>query len=254
MSAHAADTRVQRCSACGALLREDAARCEYCEAEIERDAAALALLCPECYAGNTENARFCTGCGVAFRPEPLPDEEDEPIPCPCCRQAMRPRGIGGIWVLACEKCGGLWVPDRRLDELVRRVLETWRENGGHPAQSVPARSFERDFAYRDCPACCQPMQRKNFGQRSGVIVDWCGSHGAWLDAHELEQIAAFVLSGGLRDAASAAPGLSRGGRMSPEQARAWLSADREQDRVRQRAEALGEGGSWLVELLTTLLH
>jgi len=44
------------------------------------------------------------------------------------------------------------------------------------------------------------MQRKNFGHRSGVIVDWCGSHGTWLDAHELEDIAAFVLEGGLRNA------------------------------------------------------
>ena len=45
------------------------------------------------------------------------------------------------------------------------------------------------------------MQRKNYGKRSGVIVDWCGTHGTWLDADELEQIAAFIASGGLRDAA-----------------------------------------------------
>ena len=44
------------------------------------------------------------------------------------------------------------------------------------------------------------MQRKNFGHRSGVVVDWCGSHGTWLDAHEMEDIAAFVLEGGLETA------------------------------------------------------
>jgi len=47
------------------------------------------------------------------------------------------------------------------------------------------------------------MQRKNFGVRSGVVVDWCGSHGTWLDAHEVEDIAAFVMEGGA-DAASGA--------------------------------------------------
>lgn len=250
----AVDARVQRCGACGALLSEGAERCDYCKAEVVRDAAALALLCPECFAGNAEQARFCTCCGVAFRPEPLPGEEDEPLPCPGCHQAMQPRGIGGIWLLACGKCGGLWVPDQRLDELVRRVLETWRGGGGRDTDSVAARSFERDFSYRQCPACSQSMQRKNFGQRSGVIVDWCGAHGAFLDANELEQIAAFVLAGGLREDASGVPGLSRAGRMNAEQAQALLAAEFGQDKMRRRAETLGERGSWLIEFLTTLLH
>ena len=26
------------------------------------------------------------------------------------------------------------------------------------------------------------MQRKNFAGHSGVVVDWCGSHGTWLDS------------------------------------------------------------------------
>ena len=41
------------------------------------------------------------------------------------------------------------------------------------------------------------MQRKNFGRRSGVVVDWCGSHGTWLDTDEMGDIAGFVLEGGL---------------------------------------------------------
>jgi hypothetical protein len=45
------------------------------------------------------------------------------------------------------------------------------------------------------------MYRKNFGRASGVIVDWCGEHGTWLDADELADIADFILSG--RGAAAA---------------------------------------------------
>jgi hypothetical protein len=39
------------------------------------------------------------------------------------------------------------------------------------------------------------MGRRNFERRSGVIIDRCHEHGTWLDAHELERIAGFVLSG-----------------------------------------------------------
>jgi Zn-finger nucleic acid-binding protein len=39
------------------------------------------------------------------------------------------------------------------------------------------------------------MARRNFRRRSGVIIDQCHEHGTWLDAHELESIAGFVLSG-----------------------------------------------------------
>jgi hypothetical protein len=42
------------------------------------------------------------------------------------------------------------------------------------------------------------MVRKNFGHTSGVIVDWCGAHGTWFDADELERVAAFVAAGGLK--------------------------------------------------------
>lgn len=41
------------------------------------------------------------------------------------------------------------------------------------------------------------MHRKNFGGRSGVIVDVCTSHGTWFDAEELPRVLAFVEAGGL---------------------------------------------------------
>jgi hypothetical protein len=41
------------------------------------------------------------------------------------------------------------------------------------------------------------MLRENFRKTSGVVVDRCREHGTWLDADELEQVAGFILSGGL---------------------------------------------------------
>src|SRR5262249_45078790 len=61
-------------------------------------------------------------------------------------------------------------------------------------------TWNPQIAYRKCPECGALMQRTNFGHRSGVVVDWCGSHGTWLDADELEDIADFVAAGGLHQA------------------------------------------------------
>ncbi len=46
------------------------------------------------------------------------------------------------------------------------------------------------------------MQRKNFGRVSGVIVDTCGMHGTFFDAGELQDVLAFVRSGGLQAGAA----------------------------------------------------
>jgi len=83
------------------------------------------------------------------------------------------------------------------------------------------------------------MQRKNFAGHSGVVVDWCGSHGTWLDTHEMEDIAAFVLEGGLQST----PAAPRDGDWSlpadPAKAAAVLAAEQllAEERARSRARA-----------------
>lgn len=240
----AVDARIQRCGSCGAILEDGAESCAYCQSAVERDDRRLSLICPECFARNAETASFCTGCGVAFLPEPLPDEQEEPPVCPTCEGAepMALRGIGGVWVRECAKCNGLWVPGERLDGLLQRAVDGAREraaSGLSRAEHRP-RSVVVQFAYRSCPVCRLQMQRKNFGKRSGVIVDWCGAHGTWLDRDELEQIGAFIADGGLR-AAGPGAGLSDGGRLSYEQARALIGVESELERERQAQE---RGGLW----------
>lgn len=48
------------------------------------------------------------------------------------------------------------------------------------------------------------MNRLNYGQSSGVIVDRCRDHGVYLDASELRRIQAWVRAGGRLDAAQKA--------------------------------------------------
>jgi Zn-finger nucleic acid-binding protein len=44
------------------------------------------------------------------------------------------------------------------------------------------------------------MNRKNFGESSGIVVDVCTRHGVWFDAGELPRVLAFVQAGGLERA------------------------------------------------------
>ena len=253
------DARMQRCGACGAALADGAAACDYCRAAVVRDARALSLICPECYARNAETARFCTGCGVAFAPEPLPTEPEDPPHCPTCEtpEPMAVRSVGGVWVHECPKCNGLWVPGERLDALIQRAVAAAREGAARGVAPPPrTRSIHVRFAYRKCPRCGHQMQRRNFGKRSGVIVDWCGAHGTWLDKDELEQIAAFIAAGGLRDAGGA---LSSGTPMTYEQARALVMVQNQLERERQQRERRGgwaqpvPSGASAVELLLDVL-
>jgi Zn-finger nucleic acid-binding protein len=44
------------------------------------------------------------------------------------------------------------------------------------------------------------MNRKNFGDESGIVVDVCARHGVWFDTGELPKILAFTRAGGLERA------------------------------------------------------
>jgi len=194
------DAEIRRCASCGASVGTDAARCDYCGSAIVRAAGPLALVCPECYARNGEKALFCASCGVRFNPQPV-GASVTPLDCPCCATAMKPRTIGGVVAQECAACHGLWAPGESFDKLVRRAVRAERESyhgeSARAAGGAANGSFQGDVVYRRCPVCDGLMQRKNFGRRSGVIVDWCGLHGTWLDADELEQVASFIAAGGL---------------------------------------------------------
>jgi Zn-finger nucleic acid-binding protein len=195
---------VHRCGACGALLEGEAEQCEYCRAAVVREKDGPSLICPECYARNAQDCRYCTACGVAFQPQPLPGSLQE-WPCPCCGVLMPARQVGGVPLSECPHCHGLWVPDGQLDSLVQRAIEARKQRvelGGRSPRprASGANPAAAPVTYRKCPVCEAFMLRQNYERRSGVILDVCKKHGSWLDADELEQIGGFILSGGLTEA------------------------------------------------------
>jgi Zn-finger nucleic acid-binding protein len=197
----AVDAEIRRCGSCGAAVGKAAETCEYCASPIVRDSRRLDLICPECYARNEELARFCTACGVAFRPEPIPSGPEE-LPCVLCGCLMPRRTVGGTAVHECPQCNGLWAPGDGFDDLVRRAIEARGRAAPTPLAGTGPRTksgnpVKEPVRYRKCPSCGSFMLRENFRKTSGVVVDRCREHGTWLDADELEQVAGFILSGGL---------------------------------------------------------
>jgi Zn-finger nucleic acid-binding protein len=239
----AVEATVSRCAACGALVGAEEQICSYCEATVIREPAPAGPVCPECYARNPERALHCIACGIAFLPQPVRNTSD-PLECPICPGVrLAARCLGGLWVDECPMCLGLWAPGDVMDRLIDRVRERRRQEGPPPKSLVHRgrRSrWQEQVTYRKCPVCGHAMQRKNFAGHSGVVVDWCGSHGTWLDAHEMEDIAAFVIEGGLQHTLNQEDG-SYHLPADPGKAAAVLAAqqllieERERSRARYRA-------------------
>jgi Zn-finger nucleic acid-binding protein len=260
----AIDAEVTRCAACGALVGPTETVCSYCNAEVIRRPAPTGPVCPDCYARNPERARYCTSCGAEFVPQPV-RTRILPLDCPVCAGThLAARSLGGIWMEECPACLGLWAPGDVMDRLVDRIREKRRREGPPPASHARAgrrSAWQAEVSYRHCPECGGVMQRKNFAHRSGVIVDWCGSHGTWLDAHEMEDIAAFVLDGGLEG--DPAPGDDGRWGLPADPGRMAALATAERILAEERAKSLardsgGDIGSWgklrgIGDLLSLLL-
>ena len=201
------DAAVARCSSCGAPrqggpgTRPD---CAFCGSDFTLRELELNTLCPGCAARIADHGRFCHHCGLGIAPQPLAmAETDQPCPACAARARLRSRRWGEVAALECGRCGGLWLGleafERLADRMPARVTAELRPAPRRPAAS---RAAARPLGglYRRCPYCRQLMNRRNFGRRSGVILDICREHGAWFDTDELARIVEWLRAGGLEGA------------------------------------------------------
>lgn len=175
-----------RCPGCGANVPPDARRCPYCTARL------ATISCPSCFALMFDTAAYCQACG-ARRERAAAD--DAAARCPGCREDMQRVDVGGAALLECRTCDGVWVDAADFERLCAEsdaqaaVLHQLR-----PRQAVRTGEIVR---YKRCLRCGTMMNRVNFGQVSGTIVDACRGHGTFLDAGELHAIVTFIRGGGL---------------------------------------------------------
>jgi Zn-finger nucleic acid-binding protein len=96
----------------------------------------------------------------------------------------------------CERCFGIWLDSATFERICRDDEQQAAVLPGAGLGEPSANSIAA-VRYRHCPLCRQLMNRVNFSQCSGVVVDVCREHGTWFDRNELQRIVEFIRSGGL---------------------------------------------------------
>lgn len=201
-----AQARIYHCPSCGGPCSSARSReCEFCEGPLlpmGTPDPRHAVRCSSCSALVSMGASFCPQCG-----DPLAQEATATFEhgCPACpgetmtawQLQPTPRHPQGHAVHGCRRCGGVWV-DRQTLEVMLESAAAQGVGDGRPS-TVHRRelSMQGKVTYRSCPGCNDPMNRRNFARVSGVVVDECREHGTFFDAGELEDVLAFVRSGGL---------------------------------------------------------
>lgn len=222
------DARELRCPSCGGPVGAGERLCAHCQAEL------ATVRCPGCFSLELAGGKHCAQCGGTPGLEGIEGPLD--LSCPRCDGAqLLGVLVGEHHVGECLRCTGLFVAHEVLDRVTRRH----EERAGVRLRPLPAAEAKPETrAYLRCPKCSVHMNRRNFGERSGVIVDVCATHGVWFDKDELARALEYVDSGGLS-------------RLT-ERDRVAASIRRLHDARRTELESLGSYdmvGSFLISLL-----
>jgi len=92
--------------------------------------------------------------------------------CPRCGVAL----VDARSARGCQTCGGMWVDEAVLAEMVQEM----RPPG--PLQRLHLAVMDRSEAPIACPSCREPMHQTKIHD---VILDRCPKHGIWFDKAEL---------------------------------------------------------------------
>lgn len=91
---------------------------------------------------------------------------------------------------------GLFFDPGELEALPTQSVTNAFEIDRQRLNEINKELYQRDVGQGDgnpafyvkCPVCQDFMQRKNFGARSGVIVDRCQQHGVWGGTEALDGV------------------------------------------------------------------
>ena len=198
------DAAVVRCSSCSAPRSAGSSACKHCGADYTLHEQDLDTICSSCMTRVSNKARFCHHCATPIVPQGRVGRPTDHR-CPACRvrHKLNSRTLGepGIALLECPHCAGIWLGQ----EAFRVVAERSRENTlpeelnlekGSEHESPTANELAGGMRYRRCIVCNKHMNRRNYGKRSGVVIDSCKDHGIWFDATELGALLRWIRKGG----------------------------------------------------------
>jgi Zn-finger nucleic acid-binding protein len=175
------------CQSCGAAVASDAPVCAHCGARL------ATISCPSCFGMMFRDMKFCPHCGT---PAVVWESGETNMVCPACASSLLKGAVGPNQVYECDKCFGIWLDAGTFERICRAAEQQAVAVPGGQLGTATISTLET-VRYRRCPACQDLMNRVNFAQCSGVIVDVCRAHGTWFDRDELQRIVEFVRGGGL---------------------------------------------------------
>lgn len=163
--------------------------------------------CRNCGSPLPHNTNLCVYCGTrndidlrSVHRYTTHEPESDRI-CPRCEKKMLTIDLeinGTFLIEQCTQCYGIFFDPNELETLldlsVSNVFSIDMDRIGELTMETPVQP--NTVAYLKCPVCRKLMNRTNFGNRSGVIADQCGSHGIWLDSGELRRLFEWRKAGG----------------------------------------------------------
>ncbi|MBS1765873.1 MAG: zf-TFIIB domain-containing protein [Acidobacteria bacterium] len=186
------DAALLSCPACGAPVGPNDTVCPYCQATL------ATITCPKCFGFAFKGAKNCPHCGAALE---AAAERKAAETCPGCKSQMESQVLGGYAMDVCGHCASIWIARDTFEAFCKDqekqavVVEALPKVDAPPINALSQ-------GYRPCPDCKQLMNRVNFAQISGVILDACKAHGTFFDPDELRRLVAFLQGGGMDRARS----------------------------------------------------
>lgn len=194
------EARLVRCASCGAVRGSGGLNCEFCGARFSTVDKGWGSMCPGCFCRLPTDGQFCVECGLKINPQKL-DAVRSDLQCPRCACALQSRSLDHVAIFECASCAGLWVPSATFESICAeketRGKAVALAGTGRRARRVFELTPDEKVKYIPCPVCKNLMNRRNFANISGVIIDACRNDGVWFDNQELSRIVHFIEAGGM---------------------------------------------------------
>lgn len=163
------------------------------------------MKCANCGGALAGTMTFCPYCGVRqeidLRQVHFRDlGSGRALACPSCEAALVEIEFDitpALRVERCTACHGMFFNPGELQALLDAQTNplVWLDPE-QLGQIAVDYGFGHEVVYRKCPVCAERMSHVNFGGRSGVILDRCGTHGVWAEGGELRRLAEWWRAGG----------------------------------------------------------
>ena len=165
-----------RCNSCGAQLEANNTVCQYCGSKNEIDLKGI----HEFTVSKPTTDRICPTCDTKLQTIDINT------------------GSEHFYIEQCSDCFGLFFDPGELAAILNSTINDSIQIDYSRLNSIVKNyNYDDKVLYKKCPVCRELMNRKNFGTRSGVIIDTCKNHGIWLDGGELKKLMEWKKAGGM---------------------------------------------------------